>query len=482
MRKTPAKKRNQSDRFRKAWLTVFFFARDNARGVWSCKMADYDVNNRCSANNSVIRKPPYMRRLSQDDGIKNNKILPGHRKDCDSSDGKREGIWSVTSSYVDEKNHRMSRTFNHNHHDSSAGPRVANTLSVKDLTENLIQLLEIDSALHKTDHCMLSALVDGNKIFEKVKFVSAARKSPGDNKKTGHCEDSSKNDALQPCVFGFKSQKCISGNEATILEQKPSEFQLDESDLIVHGDRKSVDQVKKDFGIIPSTLRPLLPWLCEDVPRELTGFDSTNCLSFLPSLLGQTEDLPCVPNLLQSPNDPLPCSYVIPPEQPWKPKKYRYCWPKSNFTESLAASSAKIKLYNKDGDLLFEQQNNGRTCDVVRKEIIELEKLIQGIGTDGSPCLVVQFQADITKLKSMVDDTNTMLEADIFRRNHRSRLDNPEVTEDHFGLRQFYADHESIIRQIRIQHAICCRELALLEQELNINEKHFSDTYMQCDI
>lgn len=133
-----------------------------------------------------------------------------------------------------------------------------------------------------------------------------------------------------------------------------------------------------------------------------------------------------------------------------------------------------LQIYDPDGRLMHETAHQRRTVGVVRKEIEELELLMKGIGSASGCSLVVQYQYEISKLQNMVE--NTLDRVEEIEKRERERLEALESQQkDYCGLRKFYKEHDEVIRQIRLQHSKCVRELAILERDLKIDSSraHF---------
>lgn len=81
--------------------------------------------------------------------------------------------------------------------------------------------------------------------------------------------------------------------------------------------------------------------------------------------------------------------------------------------------------------------------------------------------MLVRYQAEIDNFRKMYEDTMAKI-PDRYKYP-------PEPPEDMFGLRQFYKEHDEVIREIKREHSICLQELALLEVDAGIesDRKYF---------
>ncbi|CAH1793938.1 unnamed protein product, partial [Owenia fusiformis] len=294
--------------------------------------------------------------------------------------------------------------------------------------------------------------------------------------KNNYTDIQSFGNALKPSVSGYNANDEWCYDDETFRDTKEfCPFKLTEKDpdyMYVPDDSYSDQGYEDNFDIkMPSTLRPLAPWLTENIPPEWTGLAPAGCLMFLPSLASQMTDLPIVPPPVMDSDAELPYIEKIVQPEPWAPKKYDHPF-HSRKTKDWVCKHRKhkrVKIFTEDGRLLHEKQVEGRTANVVRREILELENLLKGIGDANSNCSIVQYQAEITRLKHMADDTL----ANVPNRH----VDEPEeeIT-DYCGLREYYKHHDEVMKQIRKEHEQCLEELAVLEADIieDVNERHFS--------
>ncbi|XP_013408501.1 uncharacterized protein LOC106172376 isoform X1 [Lingula anatina] len=280
-------------------------------------------------------------------------------------------------------------------------------------------------------------------------------------------------DRLKPNVYSLSEHKKVFGSNSDLITEAKGErcpYKLETSP------REFLPGVlhKPCARQLPSSLKPLAPWLTPEIPPRLIGMSPRDGLIFLPGFPNDYEDLPTVPPV-QNPEDDLPYKSKVKEPEPWAPKRYRYYRNPTPVLEDWMCKHAgqrQVKVFAKDGTLLHERFEGKRTADVVRKEIQELEDLMRGIGTEGGTSIVVQYQAEITKLKEMVDDT-------LARVIHRDTETEPEPT-DYCGLRKFYKHHDAVMDQIKKQHELCVQELAELESDMEMEDekRYFSKSVM----
>lgn len=224
---------------------------------------------------------------------------------------------------------------------------------------------------------------------------------------------------------------------------------------------------------VPSTLRPILPWLTSGIPKEWIGVDPSQCLVFLPSLLRMPDpgSLPCVPAPM-APSDPLPHhGRVVPSDEkpPALVRKYAHPWTKVPVEEWVCrhggsrGKHSQIQIYSQDGKLLHQSRTGRRTADTVRREITELEDLMKGIGTADGTSIIVRYQADINKLQEMLGQIMGRVEEIERREAEKNKVPEPS---DYSGVRAFLEHHEEVIKVIEARHRECVQELALLENDI----------------
>ncbi|XP_022108421.1 uncharacterized protein LOC110988839 isoform X2 [Acanthaster planci] len=230
------------------------------------------------------------------------------------------------------------------------------------------------------------------------------------------------------------------------------------------------DKPEKTERTIPEGIAQLRPWLTEDVPVDWCGVDASSCLIFLPSLCQQLDDLPIVPPIQHS-EDVLPHTVIPPPPKPFDPKKLfhynveKHIPPEPTY-ESRSQTRTRRGIYAADGSLLYDEEKYSvnRTEEIIRKEIEDLENLLHGIGNADSSNVMVQYQADISKLQWTVKDTLVKC----YQIESHFQKDKPEEQPDLFGLRAYIKEKEAILNQIRARREACMMELERLESEVGM--------------
>ncbi|XP_078692211.1 uncharacterized protein LOC144922366 isoform X2 [Branchiostoma floridae x Branchiostoma belcheri] len=134
---------------------------------------------------------------------------------------------------------------------------------------------------------------------------------------------------------------------------------------------------------VPSGIRPLTPWLTEDIPPEWCGVDPKECLVFLPSMRTVDSPPPCIPPM-QSPVDELPFTSILPPTKPQNQKKHQRVsreqrrHSEGHETPQFGAVQ-NVEIFSKsDGSLLHASNEREKSMKEIRKEIDELDSILRG--------------------------------------------------------------------------------------------------------
>eukprot|EP00058_Branchiostoma_floridae_P009902 XP_002595390.1 hypothetical protein BRAFLDRAFT_69220 [Branchiostoma floridae] len=131
---------------------------------------------------------------------------------------------------------------------------------------------------------------------------------------------------------------------------------------------------------VPSGIQPLTPWLTEDIPPEWCGVDPRECLVFLPSLRTMDSPPPYIPPM-QSPEDELPFTDILPPPQ--NPKRHQRVKEQRRHSEGHETPQfgavENVEIFSKsDGSLLHASNKRDKSMKEIRKEIDELDSILQG--------------------------------------------------------------------------------------------------------
>ncbi|KAK2173855.1 hypothetical protein NP493_847g01064 [Ridgeia piscesae] len=222
---------------------------------------------------------------------------------------------------------------------------------------------------------------------------------------------------IEPMVYGLADNRRVSGSETDLasagqlcLYRLCTDQKKDESTTKAASPRKDIS--------MPRRFHLLQPWLT-DLSSDSPGTTPKNCLVFVPSLKIDEGTLPVVPPV-QLATDQLPYKYKIVEPEPWCPKKYDHPWrqrPVSAWQchhgahrSAMPRLPSLMKIYSEEGQLLHMRYSGKRTANIVRKEIQELEDLLKGVGSRDGCSIVVQYQAEISHLQTMLNRTKGRVE------------------------------------------------------------------------
>ncbi|XP_048575926.1 uncharacterized protein LOC5506398 [Nematostella vectensis] len=226
---------------------------------------------------------------------------------------------------------------------------------------------------------------------------------------------------------------------------------------------------------LPESLSPLKKWLtdAEDIPITWSqAYSPDSNFVFLPCLKIMDKD---VDNLapVPPPQDsmaPLPFTPVITPPK-YKPPKPNIRTFSQDDSSKLAlkhrtldeetASPNQLRMYTKNGQLLHDIYHGKPTAEIIRKEIEDLERLLQGIGNPKGSSIVVRYQHDINHLRDMVKST---LEGYTFP--EEARVFNPVAAALQEDLVNYPDRIDEILDSIKKRRDECVKELALLEKDI----------------
>lgn len=267
---------------------------------------------------------------------------------------------------------------------------------------------------------------------------------------------------LMPCVYGLQNHRQYYGSMPDLssancnYEQFPYKITHTKKNLAIEYSMKQSD--------IPTTLEPLLPWLQKDVPADVLGVSAEHCLVFLAP--ANWQDLPEVPEP-QSMEDDLPYILDVTTPKPWNPKKYPHYSCKQPVEDWVCKHGAHVTAADHEevnSHTVYRQTfriPRMRTADIIKKEILDLENLLKGIGSKESDCGMVQYQSEISAFQSMLNDTLEMVP-------ERLKNPKPQSPKDRFGLNKMCAEHDVIISNIIQRVKECREELAEVEKEAGI--------------
>ncbi|XP_033108071.1 uncharacterized protein LOC117109764 [Anneissia japonica] len=273
---------------------------------------------------------------------------------------------------------------------------------------------------------------------------------------------------LQPAIFGLERGTSSSDKVKGDIEEQTKQYpyKLDSSSAAESQEEKIIPskQCVVSTRKIPSGVARLTEWLLEDVDEDICGVSSQDCLIFLPCLHVQGEMLPTVP----PPNDDLDqekCKLIPAPYKPYDPKDlFHYDVAKHIPPDHVCSHTKHGQIYGPDGKLLHDirQYGESRSSTAIRKEILDLEKLLKGIGNKEG-CTVVQYQNEINMLQTTIKQTFEM--CDELREACRKR---ESPVPDMFGFQQFSREHDAVIAQIHARREACVEELSKIEASLGM--------------
>ncbi|XP_059165350.1 uncharacterized protein LOC131947957 isoform X2 [Physella acuta] len=197
---------------------------------------------------------------------------------------------------------------------------------------------------------------------------------------------------------------------------------------------------------LPSTLKPLIPWIRHQACSKLVGIDPLKCKVFL-SHEYDSEDLQVLPDA-QRASDDLP--YICCVETPRKQVFREY--PKLESKPMNIRPENKRETVENDPHI---KTSVPRGIAQIKLEIEEMENLMKGIGSLNGHCSFVQFQAEIQNAQEMAKS--------LIKFSPRTEVLDPT---DHFGLLKLYKDHEEIMKILIERRNKCLHELHQLQQNL----------------
>ncbi|KAK3089952.1 hypothetical protein FSP39_007933 [Pinctada imbricata] len=261
-----------------------------------------------------------------------------------------------------------------------------------------------------------------NNVGEKNQSIN--KKKRPSSAKSSRVKSDNVPQEITPSVFGMQNNRQVFGSIEDIGSTNSGTYPYKLSDCFPE-DKRATDHSKNLKTEVPSGIEPLLPWRNLNLRTEDIGIDPSKCFVFLPSLDSeQYRELPIVPPPQAAGEELCYKEKLVPPPPPFRP------------------------------------------IGAVRKEIEELENLLQGISTSGSNCGMVRYQEEIDQFRKTYKETMAKVP---------DRLLNTPEPVDTFGLRKFYTEHDEVMTEIRHRHTLCLMELAELEIDIGIesDRKYF---------
>ncbi|KAI0207871.1 hypothetical protein LSAT2_007456 [Lamellibrachia satsuma] len=303
---------------------------------------------------------------------------------------------------------------------------------------------------------------------------------------------------MEPMVYGLADNRRVSGSKSDLASAGQLRLYRLCNDQ-GKDDVKTKEDLHQNKSSMPQRLQLLQPWLT-DVSSHSHGVTPRNCLVFVPSLQANEGTVPVVPPV-QLASDQLPYKYKVVTPEPWCPKKYDHPWRQQpvtawqcnhgnhgshgNLKSTMPRMPSLMKIYSENGQLLHMRYSGKRTANIVRKEIQELEDLLKGIGSRDGCSVAVQYQGEISHLQTMLNRTKGRVEEIEKRVQEKLQMKEAQLeaeSQDSFGLKAFYRRHEEVIAEIIRQRDLCVKELAAIEESLDLDtdRKHFKKR-MQMD-
>lgn len=225
-------------------------------------------------------------------------------------------------------------------------------------------------------------------------------------------------------------------------------------------DSTPVPSVYKD-RCLPKNLTILQEWLTEDVPNNWpTQLTPKHSFVFLPCMQSEQcvwDKLPVVPPA-QQPDDVL----IFTPEpqvKKFKPPKPRL---QSFVEEEQTRCKHRSNIVRTDPSPPTHDIFEGmRRADIIRQEIEDLERLLQGIGNPKGSSIVVRYQHDINYLRDMARNT---VEGYDFSQEAQSLT--PVAASFQEDLVRYPEKHDQIVSTIKERRDQCVKQLADIEQEI----------------
>ncbi|KAL9951287.1 hypothetical protein ACROYT_G043925 [Oculina patagonica] len=255
-------------------------------------------------------------------------------------------------------------------------------------------------------------------------------------------------------------------NRRTLLINKDTDNGNTMMEEELHCDLPSLPKVYKD-RCLPRGLVFLQEWLTEDVPSDwLTQLTPKHSFVFLPCTQSgecDMDNLPAVPPV-QQPVDLL--IYTPEPQiKTFKPPKPRF----QPFVEDeeMRCKHRRDSMNAKPSQASLHDTFEGmRTADIIRQEIEDLERLLQGIGNPKGSSVVVRYQHDINYLRDMVRST-----VELYDFSEEARSLTPVAASFQEDLVRYPEQHDQIVLTIKQRRDQCVRELADIEQEIMNNNR-----------
>ena len=221
---------------------------------------------------------------------------------------------------------------------------------------------------------------------------------------------------------------------------------------------------------LPKSLLSLSKWLTDDIPDDWPScYQPQHSFVFLPCVnTGECDGLPGVPPV-QQPEDSL--IYNPAPQikkyKPPKPRfKHFYDGEDKERKQCCHKGSGLNQVPSHAVGVIDDRYKGMRTVDIIRQEIQDLERLLEGIGNPTGSSVVVRYQHDINHLRNMLQTTLDGYELD----DNTPRCLTPVAVCFQEDLIRYPDEHEQIFKTIKQRRDQCVQELADVEHEIMEND------------
>lgn len=251
-------------------------------------------------------------------------------------------------------------------------------------------------------------------------------------------------------------------SERSLSKDKNKQTNIKKSYSTVNSVSNTTNQDRDpDLARLPRGVEILEPWINEEFCEEWIGVNAgANCFIMIQPC-DFDHPVECLPPL-QKADEPLL-------ERPIEEVK-KYVAPKilHNYNYPQKENQYQCQHEQKQDAKVDPRRTTQRlrTSEIIKQEIEDLERLLQGYGNPNSSSIVNRYQYEITKLKEMV--VETLREYHIDEDLPQEKLETSVIQGDLF---EFIARHEEVITAIKEKRDACLKELAKLEQELCGNRR-----------
>lgn len=259
----------------------------------------------------------------------------------------------------------------------------------------------------------------------------------------------------------FSGEKSLSKGKNKFVGMNINKQDSNSTSKIMPSNKQEIED--DDNSRLPKGVEMLDPWISEENFEEWIGIDADpNSFVILPC--GFDNTIECLPPL-QTSGEPLL-------QRPVKEFK-KYVPPKILHNYNYLGNESSFQCQHDRRQTTKVDQSETvprlRTSEIIRQEIEDLERLLQGYGNPNSSSIVNRYQYEITTLKEMVIET--LRDYNLDEEVPEEKLEASLIQGDLFA---FLERHEEVIAAIKEKRDACVRELAKLEQELREDSTSFA--------